>query len=140
MTYMLISGLVALIFGLLLLLSPKFLEAVGEALNVTVMNIDSFLRQNRTTVGLLFLAAAAWVLYVALNYPGIYQLHLVWILALVFGVLYIFYPQWLEDVSHFFNVKVFPTDKYVMDYGKMVGLLTLVAGAFILAIGLIYKL
>ena len=140
MTYMMISGLVALLFGLLLLVSPKFLETIGEALNVTVVNVDSFLRQSRMTVGILFLVAAAWVLYVVLNYPGIYQLHLIWILALVFGLLYMFYPKWLEEVSRFFNVKVFPTDKYVMDYGKMVGLLTLLAGAFILIIGLIYKL
>lgn len=66
MCFLIFSGIVALIFGLLLLaLSRKKLEGINDKANRLVSNLDNFIYRYKQGIGFCFLLSAITLLFVA---------------------------------------------------------------------------
>ncbi|MFC1568457.1 hypothetical protein ACFL37_02020 [Candidatus Margulisiibacteriota bacterium] len=131
MTYLLVSGIVSLLFGALFLLSPALLGSLGQALNRVIMFLDQKLESLKLWIGLLLLAVGAWLLYVVANYAELAYLTPVWIVCLAFGLLFLFFPQWLAWLSNVSNRVVFSTDDVVMGSRKIFGIILLIFSIYI---------
>jgi hypothetical protein len=132
MTYLFFSGWVGLIFGSLLMIAPNFFTDFFGRLDRVVFVIDDILSPFREIVGVLLLVAGGVILYVSSRYPALIVLRLVWVVAGVFGLLYLLLPNWLDVFSRFANRIIFPTRKYMVGTSKLIGLFILAGGVYIL--------
>ena len=131
MSYLLFCALVSLIFGLLFLVSPAVLGRLGTVLNLVLFTLNGQTLRYRIWIGIVFLAIAAWVFYVGLQAPGWYMVAL-WIVPLVFGLLFLFLPGWLSWMSKASNAMLLPTDELAIGWRRLIGILLIVAGLYIL--------
>jgi len=127
------SGVVAVIFGLIMLFSPGFFQSLTDKFNRLVMNSNMFLLSHRIIFGIFMLLAAAWILLCIYKSPQFFLLYIVLAIAFIFGVLFIFFPGTLETLSNYSDVVVFPTDKYVTKYSRALGAVLVIAGIYILS-------
>jgi len=132
MLYLIIAGIVALLAGLYMLVAPAMFKGLIEIVDRVVFVLDEQVQKFRFPVGLGLVLVAAWVFYISMNPEIGAVLHPVWVIALIFGLLYLFFPKWLSALSQVANQSIFPTDNYVMGSSKVVGLFLLVAAAYII--------
>ena len=132
MVYLLISGIVALLFGLMLLFTPNFLGGVGDVCNRVIMYLDEKLQPFKLWLGLLLVAVGAWLLYVVAKYPELGYLNSVWIVCMFFGLLFLFLPHWLTWLSSVSNKVVFSTDDVVIGSRKIIGIVIIIVSIYIL--------
>ncbi len=131
MTYLIVAGIIAVLAGIYMLIAPIFFKNFCGVVDKIVFILDEQVQKIKLIVGFLLLAVAGWVFYLSLN-PEIGRLlHPVWVIALVFGLLYLFFPKWLESLSKIANKSIFPTDQYVLGSAKVIGLLLLLSAAYI---------
>lgn len=131
MMFLLISGVVALVFGLCLLFSPAFLGGIGAVFNRVVFFLDKKLAVMKKWIGLGLLVIGAWVLYVAVNYPEAVSLTPIWIMCLAFGLLFLFFANWLTWLSNLSNQMVLSTDEVVMGARKVIGIILIIFSIYI---------
>jgi hypothetical protein len=129
--YLIVSGLVSLLFGFIFLFTPAFLGGFGQILNRVVLFLDERLEPAKKWLGLLLLAAGAWLLYVVANYPELSYLTSVWIICLAFGLLFLFFSHWLTWLSNISNRVVFSTDEVIMGSRKILGIILLIVSIYI---------
>ena len=65
MNFLIISGVIALIFGVLLLVAPKSLRKINMQANKLISDIDNIIYKYRQGVGICLLLSAAMLLFVA---------------------------------------------------------------------------
>ena len=140
MTYLLISGIVALVFAVLLLFSPDTVKRFGANLFDSVdFSLDDKIKPYRLVVGIIFLLAAAWLFYESMSSPLAAFLHPIWVLSLIFGLLYLFLPNWVAILSQASNKNVFTLDEYILKFRKVIGVVVLVASAYIFYIAYVIQ-
>jgi hypothetical protein len=132
MGWLITAGIIALIFGLLLLSSRDFLANLGAVFNQSLGRINGFLSPIRIVAGIVLVIIGGWLISVAFNYPGLWYLHLIGILALIFGLLYLFAPQWLELLSGVCNQILLSTDELVIGARIIVGIIFILAAIYML--------
>jgi preprotein translocase subunit Sss1 len=111
---------------------------MGKLINLNVLDLEEFFRPFRSLVGIALLVLSGWVLIVVMDYPELYLLHMVWVIAFIFGILYLFFPKLLDEISRIADMHIFPTDKYVLGSSKVMGLVLIIVGVIIFTISLIY--
>ncbi|MFH1347492.1 MAG: hypothetical protein ABIH22_02270 [Candidatus Margulisiibacteriota bacterium] len=131
MGYLLTFAIVTLVFGLILLFTPNFLMRLGDICNRVILYLDNLLAPFKVWVGLILLVAGAWILYVVIRYPEITNLDAVWVISLAFGLLYLFFPNWLSWLSQVSNKIIFSTDDVVIGARKIVGVVLLIVSIYI---------
>ncbi|MFH2034657.1 MAG: hypothetical protein ABIJ26_08185 [Candidatus Margulisiibacteriota bacterium] len=122
-----------MIFGLLFLLSPATLGKAGEVCNKTLLVLDDSLSKVRVVVGIVLIAAGLLIAWMA--YPSgaqLWYLHAIAIIAVFFGVLYLAFPKALTTLSNIFNVILLPTDEILISIRKVVGIILIIASAYML--------
>jgi len=131
MSFLITAGIIALFFGVLSLFSREILLALGTALNRPVIYFDDKLRVIRIPLGLCLTVVGAWIISVAFNYPQLWYLHLVGIIILFFGLLYLFMPEWLVVLSKFLDRVMLTTDELYVGTRKALGVILILAAIYI---------
>lgn len=131
MTYLIVAGIIAVLAGIYMLIAPIFFKNFCTVVDKIIFILDEKIQQIKLIVGVLLLGVAAWVFYLSLNPEIGRMLHPVWVIALIFGLLYLFFPRWLDTVSKVANKSIFPIDQYVLGSTKVIGLLLLISAAYI---------
>lgn len=138
MTYLTASGVISIIFGIVVLIAPLFLKDFCARVDRVLFTIDDLLSPLRELIGLALIAVAGALYYVQILYPSLKYLQVFWVVALVFGLLYLVFPNWLEALSAVANRTIFPTKEYVMGSCKLMGTIFILAGIYILIIVYLY--
>jgi hypothetical protein len=132
MTLLLTVGTLSVLFGLILLVYPSGLISLYKAADQIVVMLDEVLKRQRIVTGLLLLAIAGWIGYLSFALAEAAILHPIWVIALVFGLMYLLAPGWLKNLSQMLDQSVFNTNDYVMGRAKSFGLFFVIAGLYIL--------
>lgn len=131
LSYIVLIGILALFFGLFLLLSPRLVGNLEEFFGKTIIVLDEKLDPVKPWVGVALLLIGAWIMYVGLQYPDGY-LTTVWLVCLVFGLLFLFLPKGLSWLSRLANLVLFSTRESVMSVRKIVGVVLVVVGVYLI--------
>ncbi|MBN2058655.1 MAG: hypothetical protein JW782_07650 [Candidatus Saganbacteria bacterium] len=131
MELLLFAGIIALIFGVLSLFSREMLLYLGDALNRPIVSIDDKLKAIRIPLGLVLVVIAGWIISVAFSYPTLWYLHIIGIVILFFGLLYLFVPRWLDHLSRFLDQTMLSTDEILIGLRKAVGIVLMLAAIYI---------
>jgi len=133
MNLMLFAGLVSLLFGVLFLMSPEILGRWNEISNRTVMVLDEKISPIRTWVGAILLIAGAFIIWAAFPHSAeLWYLHVIGAIVLFFGLLFIAFPHGLNNLSRVFDTVLLSTDEVILGVRKTLGILLLIAGAYII--------
>lgn len=132
MSYLILIGIVAILFGLLLLLSPENLKGLSSACDKVILKIDDIVLQSRTPMGIALLIAGFLILWLVWPYLSLWGLNIVVLLALIFCLLLIFFPKALEYLRRWSDRSAFSVDNFVLAARKTVGTLLIIAGIFII--------
>ncbi len=130
MDYLWFCALISLVFGLLFLASPELLGMLGNVFNAALFVLNGQTMRFRVWIGIVLLVIAAWLFFVALQSPAWY-LTAVWIVALAFGLLYLLLPGWLNWLSKASNAMLLSTDELALGWRRVIGVVLVVAGAYI---------
>jgi hypothetical protein len=130
MSYLLFCALIGLCFGLLFLLSPEALGRLGTVLNAVLFTLNGQTLRYRFWIGLVFLAIAVWIFYVGLQVAAWYIIAS-WMVALVFGLLFLFLPGWLTWMSKASNVMLVSTDELAIGWRRVIGIALIVSSIYI---------
>ncbi len=131
MSFLITAGVIALFFGILSLFSREILLALGAALNKPVIYFDDKLKAVRIPLGLLMTGAGVWIISVAFNYPELWYLHLIGIVIVFFGLLYLFIPEWVAALSKFLDQVMLTTDELYVGTRKALGVILVLAAVYI---------
>jgi len=131
MEWLIASGVVSLFMGIILLFSGATLRTIGEILNRPVAYIDGIVTAIRLPAGIALVIVGGWVISVAINYPMLWYLHLLGIINLFFGLVYLFLPQWLEMLSRMADQLLLSTDELVLGTRKSLGVILIVVAIYI---------
>ncbi|MBI5700203.1 hypothetical protein HZC35_07885 [Candidatus Saganbacteria bacterium] len=132
MIWLIVSGLIAAATGIMMLVSDVMFFNFSEVTDRVVFDLDKAIRPYRIIAGWVLVLAAVILALMAFAYAEYRQLHFVWPVALLFGVLFIFMLAGLDLLSKFANVVIFPTKDRVRGFCKVMGVILLIAGAYIL--------
>jgi hypothetical protein len=133
MWYVLVVGIVLVIFGLLLLFKPKWLGAFLEVFNKGYMFGDMLVNQFRLLFGLILLFLSAWMVRHVFLFP---EMGVVFYPACLFfaffGMIMIFFPTFMSQISAFLNRVIFHTDSLVLKAHRAFGLLFILIGLYLI--------
>ncbi len=130
MDYLWFCALVSLIFGVLFLASPEAMGTLGSVFNAALFVLNGSTMRYRLWIGVVLVAIAAWIFYIGLQFPAWY-VTATWIVALVFGLLYLFLPGWLNWLSKASNAMLLSTDDLLIGWRRVIGVVLIVACAYI---------
>ena len=131
MSLLITTGIIALFFGIIAIFSRELLQYLGHNLNKPVVYLDDKLQALRLPVGLVLALAGLWLVSVAFRYGELWPLHLVGIIALFFGLCYLFVPQWLELLRKFLDQTLLAADEILVGARKAVGVFLILAAIYI---------
>ena len=131
MEWLITSGIISLFFGLLLLFSKNALLFLGGFFNRPVVIIDDLVKNVRVPAGLVLTLTGLWIIYSAFCCIELWFLHLAGVLVLFFGLLYLFWPQWLEWSSSVADRLLFTTDVFVVGFRKGLGITLIVVAVYL---------
>lgn len=127
MEYVLAIGLIAIVFGTLLLFAPNTIISLERRANRIYMTDPTFM-QYRVPFGIGLFFAALFILYSLMNESTDY-LWIVGLIALIFSVLLLLTPKTIFSLERAAN-RVYMTDPTFMKYRTPFGIFLLVSGAF----------
>jgi len=129
MDFLWFCAFVSLVFGLLFLASPDLLGALGTVFNAALFVLNGQTMRFRFWIGVILLAIAAWVFYTGLQMP-VWYLTATWLVALAFGLLYLFLPGWLSWLSKASNAMLLSTDELAIGWRRVIGVVLIVASIY----------
>jgi hypothetical protein len=130
MEYLLVCGIVSLVFALMLLLGPALLGSLGSVLNAVIFTVNGWTLKYRIWIGLVLLVIGGWIMVVGLNYPAPY-ITAAWLVTIAFGLLFLVLPNWLKWLSGISNILLLSTDELVMGARSLIGVVMLVISLYI---------
>lgn len=132
MVYLLMIGAVEFLVGLVLVLAPEPFRGLCSRCDRVFLDIDKKLEPYKLWVGSAEVALSAWLLYVAIRFPGLGMLlHPFWVIFLFFGILYLFLPHWMTKISRVAQKKVMDVDEFVMGARRICGFIFMLASFYI---------
>src|SRR3989338_3376600 len=127
-----VSCLVSLLTGILLLFSNEIIRKLGGFLNRPIAYLDRWLSLVRIPAGIILAITGGWIISIAFNYPVFWFLHLIGVIILFFGLLYLFFPEWLNFFSRVADKLLFSPDELVLGTRRGLGAVLIVAAVYIL--------
>jgi hypothetical protein len=131
MVWLVAAGIFTLLGGILLLFFGERSRGFWDVVNRPIAYVDSVLAGIRVPVGIALVIVGGWVISVAFNYPELWFLHIIGVLALFFGMLYLFLPQWLVVFSTAADRLLFSTDEVVLGTRKSFGIILILMAIYI---------
>ncbi|KPJ67961.1 hypothetical protein AMJ44_07015 [candidate division WOR-1 bacterium DG_54_3] len=130
--YLLISGITSLIFGILFLIAPTgFWERIGNFFNKPVLFVESQLRAYNFAAGFIFLILGTWLIFLALEDSQIWFLYVIGAAFVIFGLLYIFTPNWLVRFSNLSGRVIITFDQIAIASRTSLGVVLILAAVYI---------
>jgi hypothetical protein len=130
MEYLLVCGLISLVFALLLLLSPTVIGSLGSVLNKVLFTVNGWTLKYRIWIGVALLVIGGWIMTVSLSYPDPY-ITAAWLVTVTFGLLFLVLPNWLTWLSSVSNVFLLSTDELVLGARRLIGVIVLIVSLYI---------
>jgi len=140
MEWLITVGIISLLVGAVALFSSEKLRKSAELLNKPIYHLDNFLSSIRIPVGAILIITGGWLVSVAFSYPESWYFHLIGVIAIFIGMLYIFLPEWLKIMAKMADQTLFSTDELVTGPRKIIGIVCLIVALYIFyAVFLILK-
>ena len=132
MWYLPLSGIVGLFFAILILFFPSFLNRVSKVIDREMQVAFESSSASRMVNGLILLLAALFLILTGNWYPQLWPLFYIGIVALVFGMLFIFFPRTLNFLNELGNYMIAPPEESGSFQRVVAGLLLMLMSAYIL--------
>ena len=129
MEYVIAIGLIAVLFGTLLLFAPNSILSLERRANRIYMTDPTFM-QYRVPFGIGLFLAALFIIYSLMNETTEY-FWVLGVIALIFSVLLLLTPKTIFSLERAAN-RVYMTDPTFMKYRVPFGVFLLVSGAFMI--------
>ena len=129
MEYVIAVGLIAVVFGTLLLFAPNSILSLERRANRIYMTDPTFM-QYRVPFGIGLFLAALFIIYSLMNETTEY-FWVLGVIALIFSVLLLLTPKTIFSLERAAN-RVYMTDPTFMKYRVPFGVFLLVSGAFMI--------
>lgn len=130
MEWIITSGVIALIVGLILVTNGIMRWLTG-VLDKPVAYLDEKLNSMRFVSGIVLVIIGGWFVSLAFSYQSLWYFHLLGVVALFVGLLYLFLPGWLKVFSQVADRLVFSTDDYIFAARRTVGIILIIAAVYI---------
>ncbi|MBU0672387.1 MAG: hypothetical protein KJ732_05095, partial [Candidatus Margulisbacteria bacterium] len=122
----------SLIFGILLLVLPAaFWEQFARLFNRPVLAIDQKLRTHNFVIGFVFLIVGTWTIFFALQYPELWFLQFLGVPLVIFGLFYVFLPDWASRFSTLAEQTVITFDQVAIGSRVSLGIVLILAAIYI---------
>jgi len=130
--YLVVSGLVSLVFGILFIVAPnKFWERMGSLVNKPVLMVERELRNYHFPAGFLFLTLGTWLSFLVIGDPALWYFHFLGVLFGVVGLFYIFTPDWLLWISNLSGKVVITFDEIAIASRVSLGIVLVMVSIYI---------
>ena len=129
MEYVIAIGLIAVVFGSLLLFAPNSILSLERRANRIYMTDPTFM-QYRVPFGIGLFFAALFIIYSLMNETTEY-FWVLGVIALIFSVLLLLTPKTIFSLERAAN-RVYMTDPTFMKYRVPFGVFLLVSGVFMI--------
>jgi hypothetical protein len=131
--YLYVTGVMSLFFGLILLFTPNFFKKICLFFDRIVFKFDEKIMSYKASVGIVLIMVAGWLFYMTTRYPEISPIiHPFWIIILIFGIFYLFFPGWMAWLSNITDRNIFLTNEYVLGASRIFGAVFIIVGIYIL--------
>jgi len=130
MIWFVILGIIALVFGFLFIFSKEILFLVSLIMERPLASIEPRISSIRGIAGGILVLIALWILYTAVRIVGPWYLYLAGLIILLFGLLYLFIPRWVDQMSKFTNRVVFATDEVIVGGRRSIGIVLLILALY----------
>ena len=129
MEYVIAIGLIAVLFGALLLFAPNSILSLERRANRIYMTDPTFM-QYRVPFGIGLFFAALYIIYSLMNESTEY-FWVLGVIALIFSVMLLLTPKTIFSLERAAN-RVYMTDPTFMKYRVPFGIFLLVSGVFMI--------
>ena len=129
MEYVIAIGLIAVVFGSLLLFAPNSILSLERTANRIYMTDPTFM-QYRVPFGIGLFFAALYIIYALMNESTEY-FWVLGVIALIFSVMLLLTPKTIFSLERAAN-RVYMTDPTFMKYRVPFGIFLLVSGVFMI--------
>tara|TARA_B100000749_G_scaffold127713_1_gene98081 strand:- start:2748 stop:3158 length:411 start_codon:yes stop_codon:yes gene_type:complete len=129
MEYVIAIGLIAVVFGSLLLFAPNSILSLERRANRIYMTDPTFM-QYRVPFGIGLFFAALYIIYSLMNESTEY-FWVLGVIALIFSVMLLLTPKTIFSLERAAN-RVYMTDPTFMKYRVPFGIFLLVSGVFMI--------
>ena len=129
MEYVIAIGLIAVVFGSLLLFAPNSILSLERRANRIYMTDPTFM-QYRVPFGIGLFLAALYIIYSLMNESTEY-FWVLGVIALIFSVMLLLTPKTIFSLERAVN-RVYMTDPTFMKYRVPFGVFLLVSGVFMI--------
>ena len=129
MEYVIAIGLIAVVFGSLLLFAPNSILSLERTANRIYMTDPTFM-QYRVPFGIGLFFAALYIIYSLMNESTEY-FWVLGVIALIFSVMLLLTPKTIFSLERAAN-RVYMTDPTFMKYRVPFGVFLLVSGVFMI--------
>ena len=129
MEYVIAVGLIAVVFGTLLLFAPNSILSLERRANRIYMTDPTFMKY-RVPFGIGLFLAALFIIYSLMNESTEY-FWVLGVIALIFSVLLLLTPKTIFSLERAAN-RVYMTDPTFMKYRVPFGVFLLVSGVFMI--------
>ena len=129
MEYVIAIGLIAVVFGSLLLFAPNSILSLERRANRIYMTDPTFM-QYRVPFGIGLFFAALYIIYALMNESTEY-FWVLGVIALIFSVMLLLTPKTIFSLERAAN-RVYMTDPTFMKYRVPFGVFLLVSGVFMI--------
>ena len=131
MGWLITAEVVSLLAGLFLLFSSDRIRQMSHFLDRPITYIDNLLESIRIPTGILLVIAGGWIISVAFGYSLLWYLHVPGVVIVLFGLCYLFLPNWLSRLSIVADRFLFSTDDFILTLRKSAGVASLVCAVYI---------
>jgi hypothetical protein len=107
------------------------LHKLGELLDRPLFYLDNRLNMIKVPAGIVLVMVGGWLISVALKYSALWYLGLAGGVLLLFGLLYLFLPDWLSALSRLSDRPLFSTDNFVWGARKSISLILIICALYI---------
>ncbi|MBI5699761.1 hypothetical protein HZC35_05645 [Candidatus Saganbacteria bacterium] len=132
MWYLLFSGLLGMVFGMLVLFFPTFLEMLNKVIDRELKYSFEQDHIPRLINGLVLLLASLFLILTGNWYPELWALFYTGVLAMVFGILFIFFPRFLGFLNDLGNLVVIAPEEAGTFQRIVSGIILLLMSTYIL--------
>jgi hypothetical protein len=130
-----VAGILSVLFGIILLMSPETLKKLNEFSNRPLFKLDEVIAPFHTMVGVILVIVADWLLWAmqGASMAEFWYMPVLAVVSLFFGVLFLFSKSGLKQLSQRADKLLLATDDLVLAGRRTIGFLLVVAGVYIVA-------
>jgi hypothetical protein len=131
MLWILASGAIALVTGLIFLFPSSLVRTFSNLFNRMIADVDKELYHVRIVAGIILILVATWLVLTGMAYPSLGYLGYIGGIIIFFGVLYLVLPGWLGPISGVADHVLLTVDDYVIAARRPIGVLLILASIYI---------